>query len=250
MLWNIHNLSTEPLDPGFRIEAPMVLPMTLVVLDQQAVFLRGLELIFGVQHASVHVIAVSTDVLMAVPMIEARHPDLLLVDLLMPGGFQVIETVTRQSSVPVVAFSASEDLNEVVHALRSGASGFLPKAQEPEDLVVPLQLMLKGWAVMPQIVHRYAIEAMAHGIPIPQAQDLSIQQLDVWCMIGHGWTDEAIAIQMTISERTAKRYVRETLRIIGAKNRVTGAALAGQAGLLLVDPYGSINGLHGLPGDN
>lgn len=212
--------------------------VSAVVVDDQALFLRGLELIFNADHPSVHVVATTTVPDDASSLVTERHPDIALIDLMMPpnSGLSTIEQVCGLCpEVKVVAFSGTEDLDLVLAAMQRGAVCFLPKCNEPDDLVIPMQLIVKGWTVVPQVVTRHLLFS-SRPIHTEGARQLTEEQISIWCMISHGWTDDDIAQNLACSDRTAKRHVRDTIYVLGAKNRVHAAALGGQAGSLMTDP--------------
>jgi two-component system nitrate/nitrite response regulator NarL len=210
----------------------------VLVVDQQPLFSRGLELLLpAVSDDRVHVVA-STDAAASAASLASRHrPDLALVDLGLgpPGGVRAIGAIRRvEPWLPVVAMTPdSEDeasAQLAVDALTAGARGVLVKAQEPEELLPPLLAAADGWAVIPPwALARLTSAAAARP---PRTPLLTGEEKRLWAMIARGASTCQIAAALHVSERTVKRLTASLLRRLGVSSRTEAATLAGRAGLL------------------
>lgn len=208
----------------------------VLVVDQQPLFSRGLELLLpAVSDDRVHVVA-STDAAHAAAGLARRHqPDLALVDLGLgpPGGLRAIAAIRRvEPQLPIVAMAVhdgEDGLALAVDALQAGACSLLVKSHEPEDLLAPLLAAAEGWAVVPIDVLGRLTGSITRP---PRPAQLSPDEGRLWTMIARGSSTVQIALALHVSERTVKRLTAALLRRLGVATRTEAAALAGRVGLL------------------
>lgn len=210
---------------------PGAATLRLVVVDDHALFVRGLELLLPITtDGRAEVVASTGDAAAAAALTSRCRPDLVLVDLHMPapGGIRAVAAIRRTTPrVRVVAMSGSVDTAPAVEALRAGAEGFLPKTSEPEELLPPLLAILDGWAVLPAELLR-AMLRPAHATSV----DLDGEERRLLRAIAAGRTTVDIAEELHVSERTVKRMTAALLRRLRVSNRAEAAAVAGHTGLL------------------
>ncbi|WP_219415049.1 response regulator [Pseudonocardia nigra] len=210
------------------------MPVRVLVVDQQPLFSRGLELLLpAVSDDRVHVVA-STDLAGSAAVLARRHqPDLALVDLGLgpPGGVRAIAAIRRvEPRLPVVAMTVDGDEEQLaLDALRAGARGLLIKAQEPEELLPPLLAAADGWAVLPPSM---LARLSGTGRAACRTPRLTGDEQRLWRFIARGASTAQIAQSMHVSERTVKRLTAGLLRRLGVSTRTEAATLAGRAGLL------------------
>ena len=209
----------------------------VAVIDDHALFVRGLELLLPeVSGGRANVVAATNDAAYAASVVRNAVPDVVLVDLHMPspGGLHAISAV--RSAAPrsrVLAMSGDDDPAVAIEALRAGAGGFLPKTSEPADLLQPLLAALEGWAVTPAALLSVLIDQgrpqQAHPAAAAQLTDDDRRLLR---LIAGGASTSEIAGLLHVSERTVKRLTAGLLRKLRVSSRTEAAALAGSAGLL------------------
>jgi DNA-binding NarL/FixJ family response regulator len=217
-------------------------PVRLALVADQPLFTRGLELLLpAVTQSRVRVVATTADASQASAVVLRHRPDLAVVDLALaePGGLRAISAIRRvEPDVPVLAMSdghersASDDraTAHAVDALRAGASGVVCKTTEPEDFVAPLLAAVDGWAVVPREVLLRLVTSVARARPaVPTLTD---DDRELWRMIASGSSVQAIAVDMHVSDRTAKRLIAALLRRLKVATRTEAATLAGRSGLL------------------
>ena len=170
------------------------------------------------------------------------RPDVLLVDAALPGTDAV--EATRQivatpglSGVGVVMLGDSELDDEVLSALRAGATGFLPRDTEPEALLHALRAVAAGEAALfPGVVRRMISELASSpdpGLPGPeQLDELTPREREVMGLVAAGLSNEEIAEHLVISQATAKTHVSRTLCKLQAKSRAQLVTLAYETGLV------------------
>jgi two-component system nitrate/nitrite response regulator NarL len=206
----------------------------LVLVDDRPMFCRGLELLLpSVTADRVQVAGSTGDPAAAAGLVRRCRPDLVLVDLALPapGGIRAIAAIRRtEPGIPVVALGRPEEAEPAVDALKAGASGLLPAASQPEDLVPPLLSVVDGYAVLPAGILDRLIE---RGTPATGVvARLSTQERELCRLLAGGRSTAELAVTLHVSERTVKRLVAALLRQLRVSSRTEAAALAGRAGLL------------------
>ena len=221
----------EPQSLGVSAENPL----SAVIIDDHALFSRGLELLINSTAGSaVRVVGRTEDAASAVDLVRRLRPQLAIIDLAMPppGGVEAIRAVKHDyPRVRVLALSGTDSAEFAISALEAGADGFMLKSSEPELLIPPLLSLALGVSVLP----RGLLTTLLKSGPRPgkaTLSDLSDDEQRLWLLIARGLETSDIAQQLYASERTVKRLVASLLRKIGAANRLEAAALAGRAGLL------------------
>ena len=206
----------------------------IVLVDDHPLFNRGLELLLAAAGDDVRLVASTDDAAMAVDVVRRHRPDVALIDIAMPppGGHAAIRAVKRaHPAVRVLALSGVTDPQQRLAALRAGADGFVPKTSQPDDLLHPVLALAQGYGVVPADMLRKLVSA-AERPASSLVDELDDAERKLWLAIARGAGTDAIAGELIVSERTAKRMVAALLRKVGARNRIEAAALAGRSGLL------------------
>jgi two-component system, NarL family, nitrate/nitrite response regulator NarL len=210
----------------------------IAVVDPQPIFIRGLQILLpAVSDSRLEVVAGTGDAGDAAGMVRRVRPDLAVVDLALPppGGLRAIAAIHRtEPQVPVAAMSTTNRFELALEAVRAGASGFLAKTGQPEDLMPPLLALVEGWAVLPMPALAQLANHADRTRPCRRPA-LSEQDRRLWLLIAHGLSTSQLAGELHVSERTIKRLTASLLRRLRVDTRTQAAALAGRSGLL--DPF-------------
>lgn len=211
----------------------------VVVADDQDLVRTGLAMILGAQDG-IEVVGQAADGPAAVETVARERPDVLLVDIRMPG-YDGIE-VTRRVAGPgvpepvAVVVITTFDLDEyVLGALRAGARGFLLKDAGPELLVQAVHAAAAGDALIAPGVTRRLLSTFADSLPVAPTQPLeplTEREEEVLALVARGRTNAEIGAELFIGVTTVKTHVAALLAKLGARNRVEIAMWAYQTGRL------------------
>ncbi|WP_369375411.1 response regulator [Promicromonospora sp. Populi] len=215
----------------------------VLLADDHAAIRAGLRMLLATA-GDIEVIGEAGDGAVAVANARALRPDVVLMDVRMPGTDGV--TATRQivdEGLAEVLVLTTFDLDEYVFgALRAGAAGFLLKTAEASALVDAVRHVAAGDGVVaPEVTRRLIAELSAprdgsraghRGGPVtPLPADLTPRERDVLAGLGSGLSNAELATELTISEATAKTHVSRVLAKLGVTSRVQAAIAARDAGL-------------------
>jgi DNA-binding NarL/FixJ family response regulator len=223
-----------PVDGG-----PYVMIRVLIVDDDQLIR-AGLRLIIESDH-DLAVVGEAADGREALELARTLHPDVVLMDIKMPGmdGLQATRSIVQEAEGgPQVLVLTTFELDEYVFgALRAGASGFLLKRSSPEVLIDGIKIVAAGDGLLSPTVTRRLIEEFARQpdqpTPPPRALDsLTHRELEVLSLVGAGLSNREMAARLYISEATVKTHVRRILMKLGLRDRVQAVVLAYEAGLV------------------
>jgi len=214
----------------------------VVIADDQALLRTGFGLILG-EEDDIEVVGEAENGLEAVEVVARLRPDVVLMDVRMPGidGLEATRRITAEAvgDPPVrILVLTTFDLNEYVYAaLRAGASGFLLKDVPPEQLVAGVRLVAEGEALLAPSVTRRLIEEFARSAPAPVAppeglEELTTRELEVFKLVARGLSNAEIAAQLVVSEATVKTHVARVLMKLGLRDRVQAAVLAYECGVV------------------
>jgi len=208
----------------------------VLLADDQPLARAGLRALIDTE-PDMTVVGEAADGASAIRQARALRPDVVLMDVRMPGMDGVAATrVLVGEGLAQVLVLTTFDLDEYVYgALRAGAAGFLLKSVEAPRLVEAVRLVAAGEGVLAPQVTRRLIDAFARTAPPKPAPDLSRlteREREVLRCIGMGMSNAQIAARLFISETTVKTHVSKVLAKLELRSRVQAAILAQESGLL------------------
>jgi len=213
--------------------------MRILLADDHALFRDGVASLLGVWGHEV--VGQVSDGDAAVAAAVRLRPDLVLMDVAMPGGGGLAATRRLAVEAPglaIVMLTASEDVDDLFAAIKAGARGYLLKNLESGELRGMLNAVERGEAaITPAIAGRILTElARPEPAPVPVADadpdHLTDRELDVLRLVVRGMRNKEIAAELGISENTAKFHLRNILDKLHAQNRAEVVALAMRGGLV------------------
>jgi DNA-binding NarL/FixJ family response regulator len=212
----------------------------VLIADDQALVRGGLRMILDVQ-PDIEVIAEAADGREAVEAVHLHRPDVVLMDVRMPGvdGIQATrELGERGPDGSRVLILTTFDLDEYVYdAMKAGASGFLLKNTPPDQLADAVRAVARGDALLAPGITRRLIEEYVRApragadAPAPLAE-LTERELGVLELVARGNSNAEIAAALFISEGTVKTHVSRILAKLGLRDRVQAVVVAYESGLV------------------
>lgn len=209
----------------------------VVIVDDEALVRSGFELILSAA-TGIDVVA-TADGVHAVEVIADCKPDVVLLDIRMPGkdGLAVLTELRALAPPPIVAMLTTFDADEyITKALRLGATGFLLKDTDPEQLPVMVRTLAAGGLVLSGAVSPKVIAGYLDDRDDPAARSLTARltarETEVLRLLARGHSNGNIATTLYSSVGTIKDQVSSILSKLSVKTRVEAAILAQQAGIL------------------
>jgi DNA-binding NarL/FixJ family response regulator len=216
----------------------MTAPIRLVLADDQELLRTGYRMILDAQH-DLEVVAEADDGLAAVSVALSLSPDLVLMDVRMPGVDGIEATrriVSAQPRIRVLILTTFDLDDYVVQGLRAGASGFLLKDARKEDLLSAIRAVAAGDAVIAPSATRRLIEThvlQAGSVAEdPLVTRLTQREHEVFLLVAHGLSNAEIAAELTLSETTVKTHVARVLAKLELRDRVQAVVRAYETGLI------------------
>jgi DNA-binding NarL/FixJ family response regulator len=209
----------------------------LAVVDDHALFRAGLISLLS-EMLEFQVVGEAGDGQGALEIVRRNRPDVLLLDVNMPGisGVDVVRELrslpsSEQCRVLMLTISKSEE--DLLGAIAAGADGYLLKSAEPDELRRAIQLVSQGMSVLsPQVTRQVLRAAMASDQARIPDTILSGREMEVLVCLAQGRTTSQIASELYISENTVKTHVRHILEKLDASNRAEAVSKATQMGLI------------------
>ena len=214
--------------------------MRILLADDHALFRDGVASLLGVWGHEV--VGQESDGAAAVASALRLRPDLVLMDVAMPGGSGLAATRRLAAEAPEVAIvmlTASEGVDDLFAAIKAGARGYLLKNLESGELRGMLQAIERGEAAITPAIAARILAELARPVPAPVAPTaesdpdrLTDRELEVLRLVVQGMRNKEIAAELRISENTAKFHLRNILDKLHAQNRAEVVARAMREGLV------------------
>ena len=215
----------------------MTAPTTVLLVDDQELVRVGFSMILEVE-PDIEVVGEARDGDEAVQQVADLKPDVVLMDVQMPGtdGIAATDTVARDHpDSRVLILTTFDDDAYLFAALKAGASGFLLKNCPPEDLVQAIRLAAEGHALLAPEVTQRVIERSTAGhdrSEDPRIASLTEREHDVLVAMATGMSNAEIAADLFVSGATVKSHVSRILTKLEARDRVQAVIAAHESGLM------------------
>jgi two-component system NarL family response regulator len=207
----------------------------VLVADDNALFREGMVGLLA-QQADVTVVGEATDAQEVVRKVSLLRPDVVLMDLAMPGGGGVAATAAilgECPTLPICMLTVSEQETDLFAALRAGARGYLVKSVSLAELHSALLSLAAGGAVISphlatRLLEAFATQAAVTLAPPAEITKLTAREREVLQLVAQGAGNKQIADQLVIAENTVKVHLRNILDKLQLRNRQQAAAFAVQ----------------------
>ena len=222
--------------------------ISILLADDQPMLRMGFRLVLDAQ-PDMRVVGEAGDGAAAVRLAAAHHPDVVLMDVRMPGvdGIEATRRIAATASATRVLILTTFDLDEYAYAgLRAGASGFLLKDVPPPDLLSAIRAVASGDAVVAPSVTRRLIDTFLPHLPDlagtsaasvpPEVAALTSREREILTEVATGLSNAEIAARLVLSEATVKTHVGRMLNKLHLRDRVQAVVYAYEHGLVRPGP--------------
>jgi two-component system, NarL family, response regulator LiaR len=206
----------------------------VLIVDDHAVVREGLRAFLETQDG-IEVADEAADGNEAVEAATRLRPDVILMDLVMPGLDGVGAMRALRERVPearVIVLTSFLDEDKLLPAIRAGAAGYLLKNAEPKELVRAVEAAHAGEALLDPVVAARLVETLAADGGVDPIDRLTPREHEVLVLIGRGFPNKRIAQELGLAEKTVKTHVGHVLAKLGVTDRTQAAVLAVRAGLV------------------
>ncbi|WP_298584652.1 response regulator transcription factor [uncultured Kocuria sp.] len=218
-------------------------PVRVLLVDDQALIRMGFAMVLDTED-DIAVVGEAADGAAALRQVAALRPDVVVMDVRMPGmnGIEATERIIAADPATRVLILTTFDLDEYAFsALRAGASGFLLKDARPAELAEAVRTVARGDAVVSPRVTRRMLELFAPHLPgpgepaaatHPRLGTLTVREQEVLQLLARGMSNAEIAAALFISETTVKTHVGNLLVKLDVRDRVQAVVLAYETGVV------------------
>lgn len=215
--------------------------ISVLVVDDQELVRLGMRTLIDNEDGLAYA-GEASDGLGAVAAVQESKPDIVLMDIRMPGvdGLEATRRITTDPELAdtrIIVLTTFEVDEYVFDALRYGASGFLLKDTGPAELVRAIRLVAEGGALLSPSVTRRVISEFTSpsrrpAKPHPQLHTLTEREREILTLVGEGLSNQEIAERLVVSPATARTHVSRTMVKLAARDRAQLVVFAYQSGLV------------------
>jgi NarL family two-component system response regulator LiaR len=208
-------------------------PIRVLLVDDHAVVRQGLRAFLQLQ-PDIQVVAEAGSGPAALEAAASHEPDLVVMDLIMPGGDGVSAIARLKQAHPgirVLVLSSFADDDQVFSSMQAGAEGYLLKDVEPDDLAAAIRQVYRGQPALHPDVATLLMRRVVEPRPTVLEQ-LTPRELDVLRLVVEGFANKEIARRLAITEKTVKTHVSSILQKLNVTDRTGAAVLAIRRGLV------------------
>jgi DNA-binding NarL/FixJ family response regulator len=222
------------LETGLKDQETLI---RILIADDHPVVRDGLAMMLGTQ-PDFAVVGQAASGRQALQMAQVLRPDVICLDLEMPDldGVQVLETLQHSDlEARVIVFTAYDDDERILSAVRLGARGYLLKGSPREELFRAIRVVYQGGSLLEPLVVTRLMDRLAQDANPSESmpsEALTEREMEVLALMAQGRTNREIASELFVTERTVKFHVSSILSKLNASNRTEAVSIAAQEGLV------------------
>ena len=212
----------------------------VLVADDQPLMRAAFEMTLRTEE-DIELVGEASDGLEAVDQARRLLPDVILMDVRMPGmdGVEATRILAAEDRTTKILILTTFDIDEyVIEAIRAGASGFLLKDVRPSELIEAIRIVARGDALLAPSVTRRLLESIASSLPTPRPAKadlldvLTPTERKVLTLVGRGASNHEIAAELFVADTTVRTHIRHILVKLALRDRVQAVVLAYDSGLV------------------
>ncbi len=213
-------------------------PLRILLVDDHVLFRKGIVSLLAMQ-ADFSVVGEASDGGEAVERARDTRPDIVLMDIHMPGqdGLAALRTIkSEMPDIHVIMLTVSDSDRDLFAAIKSGADGYLTKNLHPDRLLEMLEGIRKGesplsGALASRLLNEFREPTKKHSQSAAEETELTVREKQVLELLAEGYTNKQIAAALAIAEDTARAHLRNILEKLHLQNRIQAAVYAVRQGL-------------------
>ena len=198
-------------------------PIQVLVVDDQAIIRKSIKALLN-GYEDICVIGEAANGLEAVELVERLKPDVVLIDLIMPDmdGIEAIKRIkVVQPRQCIIALTDHEDEDRLLQSIQAGATGYLLKEANSEELILSIRFAYRGYTLFSLIIPYMLLQDSSSIKPSkPPAVNSSKREMDVLSLLTQGNSDKQIAEQLVIAEMSVRTHISRIKAKLGVRNRV------------------------------
>jgi two-component system, NarL family, response regulator LiaR len=215
----------------------------VLIVDDHTMVRKGMKAFLG-EYADICVIGEAASGAEAVRLFDQLNPDVILIDLMMPGidGIEAIRRITAiRPEQRIIVLTADGKEDKILQAVKAGAMGYMLKNADPEELVHAIRRVHSGAPAFNNMILWRILSQKGGAEPHKSTGNLSKRETEVLRLLAKGYSDQEIASQLWLTEVTIRTHVSRILAKLGLKNRVQAALYSLRSGLVTLDAAGDQN---------
>jgi NarL family two-component system response regulator LiaR len=213
-------------------------PIRVLIVDDHKIVRKGLHALLSTEK-DIQVVGEAEDGVAAISRVAALHPDVVLMDLVMPAmdGIEATRQITLQwPNVRVLVLTSFAADDKVFPAIKAGALGYLMKDTDPRELVNAIHQVQRGEpSLEPAIARKVLLELSSPSQAKPTTDPLTLRELEVLRLVSQGMSNREIADKLVVAEWTVRTHVSNILSKLHLASRTQAALYALKTGLASLD---------------
>lgn len=209
----------------------------VLIVDDHVVVRQGIRMIVNTE-PTIKVVGEAKNGQQAIDQIEQLQPDVVLMDIVMPGEDGIRTTGKIKDDHPnvkIIMLTTFEDDEKIDAAMEVGADGYLFKDADGESLLQAIQAVQRGEMPLHPRVARYLVKGGSTHSDNGKIERLTEREKEVLCFVAKGWSNKEVANALSLTEGTVKVHVSNVLGKLNVSSRTEAAVLAAQVGLVSID---------------